>query len=169
MDRLQKWDAAVAVSGAGIGPGLGGATEAPSRDPNIAACMAQGRVNCNPDPGVYATFVAKNPIAQPPSANPHYVSEADVLVRARGRNVAAPAAARMVNYGELARIDAGLGSSGVVHPDRKVWVVTVRGDIETPGSLREPPRTVHVYSLVIDGETGTVTDMCYGCAAVATK
>lgn len=97
------------------------------------------------------------------------MGESDVLARARGNRVAAPAAARLVQYSGVTGIGAALGSNGVAHPDRRVWVVTVRGDIETPGSLREPPRTVHVYSIVIDGETGTVTDMCYGCAAIAVK
>ena len=141
----------------------------PSQDPNVDACMKQGRVDCNPDPSVYATFVAENPIAQPPSANPRYLGEADVLARARGNNVSAPAAARLVNYKDVAGIETGLGSNAMVHPDRKVWVVTVRGDIETRGSLREPPRTVHVYSLVIDAETGTVVSIGYGCAAIAVK
>jgi hypothetical protein len=156
---------AAAVMGAGNGGVRGSKAVSPS-DPQAAACMARGEVNCNPDPGVYATFVASNPIAHAPRANPHYITEADVLTRARGGNTGALAKAALVSYHAVSNLQPGLGSNGVIHPERKVWVVTVHGDIETRGSLRSKPTVVHVYSLVIDAETGIVTDMCYGCEAV---
>lgn len=110
--------------------------------------------------------MTEHPLRQPLGPSPRYLTESEVLARARGKNVDAPAAARFVSYRDVASFHLGLGSNAAVHPERKVWVVTVHGDIETRGSLRERPRIVHVYSLVMDAEMGQVTDIGYGCAVV---
>ena len=77
----------------------------------------------------------------------------------------------MSGLGGLKEADEGdntgaLAVSAVIHPDRKVWVVTVHGDIMTPGSIVGPSTVVHVYSMIIDGETGMMSDWGYGCEAV---
>ncbi|PZS06949.1 MAG: hypothetical protein DLM70_04235 [Chloroflexi bacterium] len=114
---------------------------------------------------MYAKFVAGNPMAQAPGANPHYLSETDALTHARGGDVAAPARA-LLPYRDAASLNEALAANGVVHPDRKVWVVTVHGDVMTPGSLTTRPTVVHAFSMIIDAESGIVTNWCYGCEAV---
>ena len=148
------------------GGGVSGSVAAPANEPSVEACVARRGLNCNPDPRVYATFVAMNPEAHPPNANAPLMSEAEALARARGDNASAPARARLLRYGDVAALDSSLGANGIVHPDRKMWVVTVHGDITTMGSPRWKPAVVHVYSVVIDAETGIRTDMCFGCEAL---
>src|SRR5579871_1998079 len=98
--------------------------------------------------------------SRPPDPKATHQSEDEVLARARGGHADAPAFALLVPYREVAAANAALAANATVHPDRMVWVVTVRADIATKGSIVSPPQPKHVYSLIIDAETGGVPDLC---------
>ena len=134
-------------------------------DQQVHACIAQGKVNCNPDPGVYATMVAANPPLQPPSANPTYITEQQAVSEARGQGTPpAPdtvaAFARPMTRPEYERLDGDLTN---FNPQRMVWVVTVHADMLTDGSPLVKPQVKHVYTIALDAETGIETDACIGC------
>ena len=103
---------------------------------------------------------------RPPDPNAIRMTEAEALERARGRNTDAPAFALLVPYRDAAAANPSLAASAQVHPDRLVWVVTVHADIMTRGGLATAPQLVHVYSLIIDAETGGVPDFGWGAEAV---
>jgi hypothetical protein len=65
---------------------------------------------------------------------------------------------------ELAALDPGLTENEIPDARRKVWVVTVQDDITVPAGPSRASRVAHVYTEVIDAESGFVTDMCFGCA-----
>ena len=56
------------------------------------------------------------------------------------------------------------GHNPGIHPDRKVWVVTVHAPMWTDGSPSMAPVLMPVYSVGLDAETGQWTDGCIGCA-----
>ncbi len=134
----------------------------PPNDPHFEACKQQGGLHCNPDPSVYATFVAGNPLAQPPSATPHYISEAQAIAAARGSHTNADARARLMTRAELEALAPALGVNNMPDPRRKIWVVTVDGDVWTRGDAAHKPHIVHVYTVVLDAETGQWTDSGLG-------
>ncbi|MBV9278675.1 MAG: hypothetical protein JOZ41_01210, partial [Chloroflexi bacterium] len=112
-----------------------------------------------------------NPTSYPPSEQPEYISEEDALAIALGGRQALddverpPAYARLMGRRETATLDPSLGAYNYSpHPARKVWVVCVHGEARTRGSPAWPPELVHGYSLVIDAETGMVTDWGTGSA-----
>jgi hypothetical protein len=103
---------------------------------------------------------------QPPEPGVTPMTETLALVRARGERANAPASALLVPYRDAAAANAALAANATVHPDRMVWVVTVDADVMTAGSFGVQPRLKHMYSVIIDSETGGVTDSCVGCEAV---
>ena len=139
-------------------------------NPTVQACMTRGTANCNPTPGVYATFVANNPLARPDRSGSQLLSDGEAIRLAGGASGSVSATARLVTYRFVAQLDKGLGENGEVWPDRQVWVVTVHGNFPPgPGFfpvLAGAPPVLHVYSMVIDAETGIKTDVCFGCEAV---
>jgi len=55
-----------------------------------------------------------------------------------------------------------IAATGLVQ-DRQVWGVTEHTDVLTCGSPVRPRQLVHVYTVVMDGETGMVTSAWLGC------
>jgi hypothetical protein len=113
----------------------------------------------------------RNPVAYPPSRNPQYIGEEDAIAIALGRSCGPlpaerpPIYARLMTRDETGELDPSLGANNFSpHPSRKVWLVSVHDEVQTRGSLVHPPATVHGYSVVIDAESGTVTDVGWGCA-----
>jgi hypothetical protein len=94
------------------------------------------------------------------------MTEAEALARARGGQDDAPAFSVLVPYRDVAAANAALAANAIVHPDRMVWLITVRADGMTRSSIAALPQLKHRYSLIIDAEMGRVTDMCIGCEAV---
>jgi hypothetical protein len=112
-----------------------------------------------------------NPASYPPSQQPHYLSEEDAITIVLDRGCGPlpaehpPIYARLMTRAATAELDSGLGANNYApHPARKVWVVSVHVDVRTRGSIASPSATVHGYSVVIDAETGMVTDMGWGSA-----
>lgn len=153
------------VRGAGGGPAAG-SPAVQANDPAVEACVERREINCNPNPAVYPTFIANNPVAQPPNTSAAVISEARALEIARGPSLSAPAHAAFVTHSQLVAMDQSLADNGVVNPDRKLWVVTVQADTWSRGSPSRKPWEVHSYTVVIDAQTGIVTDACYGCTTV---
>lgn len=106
-----------------------------------------------PDPAKRAELIASQPIYQPPSPSPVYITEEEAK-RVAGVPEGARSAQRFLAYRDVEQIDPALHGNALVPPDRMVWVVAVATDVMTRGTLREPPRRAHGYSVVIDGETG---------------
>lgn len=137
------------------------------QSPSVHACEAAGKPNCNPNPGAIQTLTAGNPLAQPPSAHLHYLTEAQAIALARGQNSTAPVAARLMTLHEFEdTIYAGTKGVAVLNHDRMKWIVTVHADVMTDGSPGFAPPLKHVYSVVIDAETGIGDGGCIGCAWV---
>jgi len=138
-------------------------------DPQIHTCIAAREV-CNP--AAEATFVASNPLAQPPSANPAYISRQAAEMRARAASrtaLTAAAPAAVVAYSALMSRSAFESiypgsKNATINPERKVWVITVHAPMATDGSPGQAPQIKDVYSFAIDAETGHWTDGCIGCA-----
>jgi hypothetical protein len=112
-----------------------------------------------------------NPVSYPPSRNPHCIGEEDAIAIALGGACGPlpvdhpPVFARFMTRDETGELDPSLGANNFgPHPARKVWLVSVHGATQTRGDLVHPPTTVHGYSVVIDAETGMVTDMGWGTA-----
>ena len=105
------------------------------------------------------------PFARPPDPNAILLTQAEALAKARRGNADAPAHALLVPYREVTAANT-LGSNWTVHPDRMVWAVTVHADIMTRGSIATPSQLVHVYSLIIDAETGGVPGFAWGIEVV---
>jgi hypothetical protein len=164
MITLAGVGTAVRVTGAGSPPTP--ANYLPPDNPSHAACVKLSKKNCNPDPSVYATFVAANPNAHAPSSNPRYIGEAAAIAEARGSLTTAPAYAKLMTYGELQAKEPGLAENAVPDPRRKVWVVTVQADAYTHPTGMTQAHLVHYFTDVIDGETGQMTDSCLGCDTV---
>jgi hypothetical protein len=91
------------------------------------------------------------------------LSEGAAIARARGGRVAAPASALMMRYGDIGGSARDFEDNAVVNPDRPAWIITVHGDAQPTTLMGTDPGTVHVYSMVIDAESGIVSDWCYGC------
>lgn len=128
--------------------------------------MAARKLECNPNPGARETFVADNPIAQPPNPSANVMSMDDAILKAGGTVGGKDSRARLMTYAELSALAPGLGANGVVDPRRRVWAVTVHRDVMTPGSLRWKPAVVHVFTVVYDAESGQATDLGYGLDVV---
>jgi hypothetical protein len=108
-----------------------------------------------------------NPVGYPPSEHPQYISEEEAIAIALcGASRPLPAAhARLMTRDETGRFDPSLGANNASpHPARKVWLVSIHGEVQTRGSLVSSPSTVHGYSVVIDAETEMVTDVGHGTA-----
>jgi len=106
---------------------------------------------------------------RPPQPNTTLMTEAEALEWARGENTDAPASALLVRYGDIAAANPQLAASARVHPDRMAWVVTVHAEGMTRGGIHTMPQPVHVYSIVINAEPGSVpefADVGFGDAAV---
>lgn len=147
--------------------GLSAANRLAPDNPTVMACVSRRGQDCNPNPAVRATFVAGNPIAQQPNAHPTYISEQAAISRARGAaDAASPTSARLMTRAGLQALDPNLAENGIANPDRKIWVVTVHGNTLTMGDPEHKPRLVHVYTVVVDAESGIVTDSCVGCATL---
>jgi hypothetical protein len=110
--------------------------------------------------------MADNPTLEPPSADPHYLSETEAIAMARGSHTDAPVIARLMTPAEAASLAPRLVAMGVKNPDRKVWIVTVHADAWTRGSAERPAQLVHVYSMVIDAEARFATDIGLGIEAL---
>ena len=115
----------------------------------------------------------EKPEASPPEENPVYFSreKAEAYARAGARTEWSPdgAPATAVVYSALLTRQqfeqlTPDGHNPGVHPDRKVWVVTVHAPMWTDGSPSMPPLLKPVYSVALDAETGQWTDACIGCA-----
>jgi len=112
-----------------------------------------------------------NPVAYPPSEHPQYISEEEAIAIAlcgarRTRPADGPPVyAHLMTRAETGRFDPALGANNWgPHPARKVWLVSIHDEVQTRGSPATPPTTVHGYSVVIDAETGMITDAGYGTA-----
>jgi hypothetical protein len=113
----------------------------------------------------------QNPVAYPPSRNPRYVGEEDAIAIALGSARGPlpvdrpPAFARLMTRDETGELDPSLGANNISpHPARKVWLVSVHTETQPRRSIARPATPFHGYSLVIDAETGMVTDMGWGTA-----
>jgi hypothetical protein len=118
---------------------------------------------CNSDPSAIATAVATNPLKAGPSANASLMAQSIAVARARGGRASAPADSILMRYGDVASYASDFEANGVVNPDRPVWVVTVHGDAQAPSIGNQGPTSVHVYSMIIDAQSGIASDWCYGC------
>jgi len=115
-------------------------------------------VDCDPHDGT-----------RPPAPNPTLMTEAEALEWARGVYTDAPACALLVRYGDIAAANPALAASAQVHADRLAWVVTVHVEGMTPCGRGAMPQTVHVYSMTINAEPGSVpefADVGWGDEAV---
>lgn len=113
----------------------------------------------------------RNPMAYPPSEHPQYISEDAAIAIALGGGCGSlpaerpPISARMMTRDDTGSFDPAMGANNAApHPARKVWLVSVHDEVLTWGRHTSAPTSVHGYSLVIDAETGTVTDMGWGTA-----
>jgi len=138
------------------GPG----NAAPPAFQTMVACERSGNRVCNPE--AEATSEAGNPLSQPPSPHPKYLTLDEVTARVRGTATTTPEIhARFMSYPDFERLSGEYSST--VHPARMVWVVTVHADEWTQATLQRGPQLVHYYTVVIDAETGMVSDSCIGC------
>ena len=78
----------------------------------------------------------------------------------------APVAERLMSRSAYEHLDPAAGHNFLPDPRRLVWVVTVHADMATSGSPAMAPHIEHQYTVVIDAETGWVTDSCIGCATL---
>jgi len=132
-------------------------------------CSAQ----CLCNRAAEAARKGEKPEASPPEDNPAYFrrEKAEAYARAGARTEWSPdgAPATAVVYSALLTRQqfeqlTPDGHNPGVHPDRKVWVVTVHAPMWTDGSPSMPPLLKPVYSVALDAETGQWTDACIGCA-----
>ncbi len=138
--------------------------------PQMRACLAAHQRVCNPS--AEATRVANTQEAQPPSANPAYLSRTIAEARARAAALtpsSAAAPATVVVYSALMTrpdFDALTHESdnAAMNAQRKIWVVTVHAPMATDGSPSRAAEIKDVYSIALDAETGHWTDECIGCA-----
>lgn len=107
----------------------------------------------------------ENPLAAPPSTNPVYISRENAISLAGGDDEGARADARLMTRVDFEALLPEAGANYAPHRDRKVWVVSVHGEAWTRGGLRARPQLVNAYTVVIDAETGFVTDTGKGVAA----
>jgi len=139
-------------------------------DPALKACQAAHTQMCNPE--AESTRLAASLPAQPPSANPSYLSRQTieaVAKRAAHTPLTPAAPITAVVYSALMPRPAYEAlahetHNAAVNAQRMVWVVTVHAPMATDGSPSRPPEIKHVYSVAYDAETGHWTDACIGCA-----
>jgi hypothetical protein len=115
------------------------------------------------------TAIAQSPQVTPPSRHPAYVSRerAVTLARLAARSEYSPAApatapvtARLMTILQYERrLGEGIGYGVNVH--RKLWVVMVHA--RTVNTEGRRPLVYSVYTLVIDGESGTSFMYLAGC------
>jgi hypothetical protein len=139
--------------------------------PQYHACVQRREKYCGPNPYPYQTFVAESPWAQTPGPNPQYITEDQAKARARNglpvaERTTAPAYAEFMSYAQLQAIAPYLAENGQVVTQREFWVVTVHADVRTNGGPMLAARTVHDFTVVLDAESGDMTDWCAGCAVV---
>ncbi|GAC1403485.1 MAG: hypothetical protein NVSMB52_17470 [Chloroflexota bacterium] len=136
------------------------------KNPTVIACKLAQQHVCNPH--AYATFVATNPLMSPPSNNTLAISGAVAIAIARkaptglvGKVTPATAVAhaRFMSRTEYEQRYRLGGINAAVDPHRPVWVVTVHA----PATDSRGLRTFDVYTVVIDADTGQLTDSCAGC------
>lgn len=133
-------------------------------NPTYVACEKSGTPICNPS--AWQTMVASNPVAQPPSTHPRYVSRDQAIALARqipnnGLSQAAPLTseirARMMTMRQYEKIEND-GHDYVTNPHRMLWVVTVHAPLKVQAGFTV--KTYDVYTLVVDAETGSSFHVC---------
>lgn len=169
--------------GLGLGLGLSGghAAEAVSdkRPPNpltkkVIACERSGKVIC--DPVAYQRDRAHEMFAlSKPDPTGARVRTLQEVLPSAWRHM--DYAAELMTYGQAQKLAPGLaaGSSAVVDPSRKFWVLTLYHSppIKAPNITTGPPAarvpskiTVRVESQTVDAVTGQAVDSCINCAAI---
>jgi hypothetical protein len=109
-------------------------------------------------PTAWPTDVAEGPLA----SGATLLSRADAEAIAIGTNTpTSPTFSRMVT-GSVANEQFRIGRASTWDESRPVWVVTVHALVYPSAVVPEPPQ--HVYSVVLDAQTGQITDSCTGCA-----
>jgi hypothetical protein len=106
----------------------------------------------------------QNPLGAPPSANPIYLTSEQAISTAVREENRAHAKARLMFRSEFEALCPEFGENWAPHRDRKVWVVSVRAEAWSRGG--RPPHKVDAFTVVIDAESGTVTDEGFGVAAL---
>ena len=129
----------------------------PPLSPTIQACVDAHRPVCNPT--AYATFVASDPLARPPSAHPVYISRRQAIAEAH--RYATDQSTRVFKIRArlmLRREFESLDKSWTLHnQERKVWVVTVYANVPD----MRTSKLAHYYTVAIDAETGIISDIAF--------
>jgi len=147
------------------------ASEVPWLGPHnstLRSCQLSGQAVCNPAAKAY--FESISPWSHAPAVGAGTISRTQAMRAAltfaeTGQTgvapIASPARAILTTRQELEKLPGNPGVNASADPSRPVWVVTVHADVGIDNLLGN--HVVHVYTVVIDAETGWITDGCKGC------
>jgi len=150
----------------------------------VVACERSGKRLCDPAAARARRFPLSKPdprrsvkaTSKAGAAGTGLLTEQQVLAQLGWSNLPANSVGvSLMTYGQAQNVapDLAAESSTVVDPSRQVWVgtryfstpITAHGVDAPPGG--KDTMQVTSASVVIDAATGTVTDSCLNCAAIA--